>query len=228
MIRVMLVDDQEMVRAGFRVLLEVEDDITVVAEAGDGAEAVRLVQAARPDIVLMDVQMPRMDGLEATRQILAATDEAAAAATSPGHPKVVMLTTFEEDDYIFEALRLGASGFLLKNAPADDLVDAIRVVAAGDALLGPSVTRRVIGSFAAGSERRRGQGDPDLLASLTDREREVLQLLARGMTNGEIASSLFLGEATIKTHVSNLLAKLQLRDRLQAVVFAYENDLVAR
>ncbi len=220
MIRVMLVDDQEMVRAGFRMLLDVEDDITIVAEAADGAEAVEVVPAARPDIILMDVQMPRMNGLEATEHIL---------ADRPGRTKVVILTTFEEDDYIFEALRLGASGFLLKNAPAEDLVDAIRVVAAGDALLDPAVTRRVIGLFA-GSNGLGANGTAPLvdLSALTEREHEVLLLLARGLTNSEIATELILGEATIKTYVSNVLSKLKLRDRIQAVVFAYENGLVER
>ncbi len=222
MIRVMLVDDQEMVRAGFRLLLEVEDDITIVAEASDGLEAVDTVRVARPDVVLMDVQMPKMNGLEATGAILSSND-----STAP--PKIVILTTFGEDDYIFEALRLGASGFLLKNAEAEDLVDAIRVVAAGDALLDPTVTRRVIGSFAgAGSGGRKGPsvGNPGGLATLTVREREVLLHLGRGMTNSEIAAELILGESTIKTYVSNVLSKLQLRDRIQAVIFSYENNLV--
>ncbi len=219
----MLVDDQEMVRAGFRMLLEVESDISIVAEASDGAEAVATVPAARPDVILMDVQMPRMNGLEATKAIL---EEQPNQETGP---KVVILTTFEQDDYIFEALHLGASGFLLKNAPAEDLVDAIRVVAAGDALLDPAVTRRVIGTFTASSVGQRRVGEPpEQMASLTDREHEVLLLLARGMTNGEIAAELILGEATIKTYVSNILSKLQLRDRIQAVVFAYEHHLVER
>ncbi len=219
----MLVDDQEMVRAGFRMLLDVEPDITIVAEAGDGAEAIRLVPAAKPDVILMDVQMPRMNGLEATKAILESDTD------SGSGPKVVILTTFEEDEYIFEALQLGASGFLLKNAPAEDLVDAIRVVFAGDALLDPAVTRRVIGSFASGGAGLRRVADPpSQLGSLTDREHEVLMLLARGLTNGEIAAELILGEATIKTYVSNVLSKLQLRDRIQAVVFAYENNLVDR
>lgn len=229
MIRVMLVDDQEMVRAGFRMLLDVESDITIVAEAADGVEAVALVPAAQPDIILMDVQMPRMNGLEATEQILNGSGKTSTVAPGRLGPKVVILTTFEEDEYIFEALRLGASGFLLKNAPAEDLVDAIRVVADGDALLDPAVTRRVIGSFTGpGTGPRRNGGEPVELSSLTDREREVLLLLARGMTNSEIAAELILGEATIKTYVSNVLSKLHLRDRIQAVVFAYENDLVER
>ncbi len=223
----MLVDDQEMVRAGFRMLLDVESDITIVAEAADGSEAVSMVEAARPDVILMDVQMPRMNGLEATKVILGDSDSSTSG--SAAGPKVVILTTFEEDEYIFEALHLGASGFLLKNAPAEDLVEAIRVVADGDALLDPAVTRRVIGTFTAdGAVQRRNVDSPAQLDSLTDREHEVLLLLARGMTNGEIAAELILGEATIKTYVSNILSKLHLRDRIQAVVFAYENNLVSR
>ncbi len=225
MIRVMLVDDQEMVRAGFRMLLDVEPDITIVAEAGDGIDAVTMVEAARPDVILMDVEMPRLNGLEATERILAAESDGPEIG-----PRIIILTTFEQDDYIFEALRLGASGFLLKNAPAEDLVDAIRVVASGDALLDPSVTRRVIGSFATGSAGPGGPTGPEPpeLEQLTDREREVLLLVARGLTNSEIASELILGEATIKTYVSNLLSKLALRDRVQAVVFAHDHNLLGR
>jgi len=215
MIRVLLVDDQDMVRKGFAMILSVEADVLVVGEAANGAEAVREARRLAPDVVLMDVQMPELDGLAATRQIL-----------DMGNPtRVLILTTFERDEYIFEALRIGASGFLLKNAPPEDLVDAIRVVASGDALLAPSVTQRVIGEFArhAASPAAR----PAELAELTDREREVLQLIARGLANAEVAAALFIGEATVKTHVSNVLAKLGLRDRVQAVVFAYENGIVA-
>ncbi len=216
LIRVMLVDDQAMVRAGFRMLLEVESDITIVAEAADGGEADRLVEAAKPDVILMDVQMPGVDGLEAAGRII--------GRLGPSGPRIVMLTTFELDDYIFEALRIGASGFLLKNAPPEDLVDAIRVVAGGDALLHPSVTRTVIGSFAG---RNPGSIQPPTqLGTLTEREHQVLMLLARGLTNSEIAAELILGEATIKTYVSSVLAKLSLRDRVQAVVFAYEHGLI--
>lgn len=223
MIRVMLVDDQEMVRTGFRMLLEVEDDITIVAEASDGAEALETFPAAKPDVILMDIQMPRMDGLAATEAIL--SNSQSAEHDEAATPKVVVLTTFEEDEYIFEALRLGASGFLLKNAPAEDLVDAIRVIASGNALLHPAVTRRVISSFASSHKPKTEQGAPGF-DTLTDREKEVLLLMAKGMTNAEIAESLILGEATIKTHVSSVFSKLKLRDRVQAVVFAFEHRLV--
>jgi DNA-binding NarL/FixJ family response regulator len=209
-LRVVLADDQDLVRAGFRVILGTEPGIEVVGEAGDGVQAVELVTSLRPDVVLMDVQMPRMDGLEATRQIL-----------SLGYgTRVVILTTFDREDYLFEALQSGASGFLLKNASPEDLVESVRVVARGDALLSPEVTRRVIARFStAGRERTRPP-------SLTDREFEVLVELATGASNAEIAASLFLGEATVKTHVSRVLAKLRLRDRTHAVVFAYEHGIV--
>jgi DNA-binding NarL/FixJ family response regulator len=211
-IRVLLADDQPLVRAGLRTILEEEADIEVAGEAGDGAQAIALVEVARPDVILMDVRMPRVDGLEATRRI-AATD---------GAPRVVILTTFDLDEYVYNALRAGASGFLLKDAPADDIVRAVRVAAAGDALLAPSVTRRLIARFCG---RGAAQASPNL-ASLTDREREVLLLVARGLSNSEIAQSLFLGETTVKTHVAHLLDKLELRDRVQAVVVAYESGLV--
>ena len=212
MIRIMLVDDQEMVRTGFRLILGAEDDIDVVAEATDGAEAVSMVAGANVDVVLMDVQMPTMDGLEATRRILESSDA----------PKVLILTTFERDEYIFEALRAGASGFLLKNAPPEDLVDAVRVVASGEALLSPSVTRRVIGAFAGGTEPI---ARPPELDQLTAREIEVFEQVAAGLSNGEIAEKLYVGEATVKTHVSNLLSKLHLRDRVQAVVYAHRHGI---
>jgi DNA-binding NarL/FixJ family response regulator len=214
-IRVLLADDQSLVRAGFRLILEAEDGIEVVGEAGDGDEAVSAGSHLRPDIVLMDVQMPRMDGLEATRRIM---------REPSGSTRVVILTTFERDDYVFDALRAGASGFLVKNAPPEELVQAVRVVAAGDALLAPSVTRRVIEGYV----RRPAPSDHDAeLARLTDREREIVQLLATGKSNAELARHLYLGEGTIKTHVSSILSKLGLRDRVQAVVFAYESGLVA-
>ncbi|MFG3554637.1 response regulator [Micromonospora sp. NPDC047557] len=220
-IRVLLADDQHLVRTGFRIILEVEDDITVVGEAADGARAVTMARATRPDVVLMDVEMPGMDGLEATRRI---TDD------GPGAPAVLILTTFDRDDYLFTALRAGASGFLLKNGTPEELIEAIRVLARGDGLLAPEITRRVISTFArpgdpAGTAHR-GAGAEAALGELTPREREVLVLLAAGSSNAEIAATMCLGEATVKTHVSRVLAKLGLRDRVQAVVFAYENGVV--
>lgn len=212
-VSVLLVDDQDMVRAGFRLLLEAEPDVDVVGEAGDGRQAIDETRRLRPDVVLMDIQMPGMDGIEATRELSLADDPA----------RVVMLTTFERDDYVFEALRAGASGFLLKNAPPEDLVEAIHVVAGGDALLAPSITRRVCEQFATQGIVPSRVHELD---GLTEREREVLVLIARGLSNGEIAQRLFLGEATVKTHVSRTLAKLGLRDRVQAVVTAYETGLV--
>jgi DNA-binding NarL/FixJ family response regulator len=213
-VRVVLVDDQAMVRAGFRMILESEPDIAVVGEAADGRDAADLVARARPDVVLMDVRMPHVDGIEATRRIQALPDP----------PHVLILTTFDLDDYVYAALRAGASGFLLKDAPAEQLVDAVRVIARGDALLAPSVTRRLIEEVA-----RRPAIDAAAvpgLADLTEREREVLQLIARGLSNAEIAERLYLGEATVKTHVGRVLTKLGLRDRVQAVVVAYESGLV--
>jgi DNA-binding NarL/FixJ family response regulator len=214
-IKVLLVDDQAMVRKGFRLLLEAEEDMHIVGEAENGADAISQTNRTNPDVVLMDVQMPVMDGLEATRQIIDRKPEIS--------PRVLILTTFEKDEYIFEALRSGASGFLLKNAPPEDLIDAIRIVASGDALLAPSVTRRIISEFAkiSFSEKHKGK-----LEQLTVREVEVLGLLAKGSTNAEIADALFISEATVKTHVSNLFTKLDLRDRVQAVVFAYESGLI--
>ena len=215
MIRVALVDDQAMVRAGFRMILETEPGVTVVGEAGDGREAIDLVARANPDVVLMDVRMPNMDGIEATREITARHPEA----------RVLMLTTFDLDDYVYAALRAGASGFLLKDAPAEQLVNAVKVIAAGDALLAPSVTRLLIDEVS-----RRPAVDAESVApglsELTDRELEVLRWMARGLSNAEIAEQLYLGEATVKTHVGRVLTKLGLRDRVQAVVVAYESGLV--
>jgi DNA-binding NarL/FixJ family response regulator len=213
-IRVLLVDDQHLVRSGFRMILQAEDDLTVVGEATNGAEAVDLVARARPDVVLMDVQMPVMDGLAATRTISAA-----------GGPAVLILTTFDRDDYLFEALRAGAAGFLLKNAPPEDLVAAVRTVAEGNGLLAPEVTRRVIAEFGRTPS---AAAPPPELAQLTERELEVLRHLAEGLSNAEIAERLYLGEATVKTHVSNVLLKLHLRDRVKAVVYAYEHGIVGR
>ena len=213
-IRVVLADDQAMVRAGFRLILEAAADIDVLAEACDGEEAVSITQRLRPDIVLMDVQMPRMDGLEATRRITQRPELAS---------RVVILTTFERDDYVFGALRSGASGFLLKNAPPEELVHGVRVVAGGDALLAPSVTRRIVEEYAQRpAPRARDNG----LERLTERELEVMRLLAGGKSNAELAAELYVGEGTVKTHVSSVLTKLGLRDRVQAVVYAYESGLV--
>jgi DNA-binding NarL/FixJ family response regulator len=211
-IRVVLADDQDLVRGGFRMILEAEVDMTVVGEAADGAEAVRVARRESPDVVLMDVQMPGMDGWEATRLI-----GAEAAQT-----RVVILTTFERDDYVFTAIRNGAAGFLLKNVPPEDLVAAVRTIARGDSLLSPSVTRRIVEEFA----RMAPVSPPKELERLTERELEVLIHVARGMTNAEIARDMFIGDATVKSHVSAILTKLGLRDRVQAVVYAYESGVI--
>ncbi|WP_327676646.1 response regulator transcription factor [Kitasatospora sp. NBC_00458] len=218
-IRVIIVDDQAMVRAGFAALLNAQSDIDVVGDAADGAQALEVTGRTHPDVVLMDVRMPVMDGLEAARRLL---DPAVPGAH---RPKVLMLTTFDVDDYVYEALRAGASGFLLKDAPPADLIAAVRVVAAGEALLAPSVTRRLIEDFARTRPARRR--DPKLrLNGLTPRETEVLELIARGLSNQEIAGRLVLAEQTVKTHIGRILAKLDLRDRAQAVILAYESGLV--
>ena len=245
MTTVLLVDDQELVRAGFRIILQSEPGIDVVGEAANGADAARLASELHPDVICMDVQMPGVDGLEATRMIVADTSVTSA---------VLILTTFDRDDYLFEALAAGASGFLLKSASPEDLVAAVQVLARGDALLAPDVTRRVIerftGSAGGGNGSVAGVTTPATAdvpppspaatedgirgrktgptAGLTERETDVLALLARGQSNAEIASELYVGEATVKTHVSNLLAKLGIRDRIQAVVFAYENGIAVR
>lgn len=217
-IRVVLVDDQDLVRAGFRVILGTEDGIEVVGQARNGAEAIDRATELQPDVMLMDVQMPDMDGLEATRRILSM-----AAANSDRPLRVVILTTFDREDYLFEALKAGASGFLLKNARPEDLIDAVRVAARGDALLSPEVTRRVIERFSAPEP----PAQPHRPAELTEREYEVLVALARGASNAEIAERLYVGETTVKTHVSRVLTKLGLRDRTQAVIYAYERGVVA-
>jgi DNA-binding NarL/FixJ family response regulator len=209
-IKVVIADDQELVRTGFRKILESELDIEVVAEAGDGSEAVEQALLRRPDVVLMDIRMPTLDGLAASRRLA-------------GKTRVLILTTFDLNEYVYEALRAGASGFLLKDAPADELIRAIRVVAGGEALLSPSITRRLIEEFA---RRPPPSERPAALGDLTSREVEVLKLVARGLSNSEIAKELYLGEATVKTHLGRILQKLELRDRTQAVVLAYEAGLV--
>jgi DNA-binding NarL/FixJ family response regulator len=213
---VLIADDQALMRAGFRMILEAEPDLEVVGEATTGGEAVAEVGRLRPDVVLMDVRMPEMDGIEATRRLLDGNDDT----------KVVMLTTFDMDEYVYEALRAGASGFLVKDVPPEQLIAGIRSVASGEALLAPSVTQRLIQEFV----RRPPDGirtpSPEL-SGLTAREVEVLQMMARGLSNGEIASELFVSETTVKTHVAHLLSKLRVRDRVQAVVFAYESGVVA-
>jgi len=214
-IRVLVVDDQALVRAGLGVILDAQPDIEVVGEAADGLEAVEATRRLRPDVVLMDIRMPRLDGLEATRRIL---------STEGGGSRVMILTTFDTDEHVFEALQAGASGFLLKDAPRERLVDAVRTVAAGEALLAPSVTRRLIEEFTRRPVRSSESAAP--LASLTAREREVLDALARGMSNAEMAAALFVGEATVKSHVAHVLMKLGVRDRMQAVIFAYEAGIV--
>jgi DNA-binding NarL/FixJ family response regulator len=216
-IRVLLVDDQQLIRAGFRMILSAEPDLEVVGECAHGAQAVDSAARLRPDVVLMDIRMPEMDGIEATRRIL----------RSPADPpaRVLMLTTFDLDEYVYDALRAGASGFLLKDVPAEQLADGIRLVAGGDALLAPSATRRLIQEFARTAPARREP--PAALAELTPRELEVFRLIARGRSNAEIASELFVGETTVKTHVTRILMKLGVRDRVQAVVLAYESGIVA-
>jgi DNA-binding NarL/FixJ family response regulator len=217
-IRVLLVDDQPLLRTGFRLILEGEGDIAVVGEAGDGARAVELTRTLLPDVVLMDIRMPGVDGIEATRRIVR---ENAAAHD----PRVLILTTFDLDEYVVEAVRVGASGFLLKDAPPEDLISAIRIVAKGDAIVAPSVTRRLLDKFATRLPSARESAAPQGLRTLTEREMEVLRHVARGLSNAEIAAALVVSETTVKTHVGNLLAKLGLRDRVQAVVFAYETGL---
>ena len=212
-IRVLIADDQALIRGGFRMILDAQDDIEVVGEAIDGRDAVELFRRVTPEVVVMDVRMPSMDGIEATKRLTAADPPA----------RVLILTMFDLDEYVFEALRAGASGFLLKDRPPEELVEAVRVVASGEALLSPSVTRRLIEEFA---KRRDAPTPPRELDELTDREREVLVLMGQGLSNSEIAESLFVAETTVKTHVGHVLQKLRLRDRVQAVVLAYESGLV--
>jgi len=213
MIRILIADDQELVRTGFRVVLDAEPDLEVVGEAGDGFAALDAVEMLRPDIVLMDIRMPNLDGIEATRRI----------AAGDGSPRILILTTFDLDDYVYEALRAGASGFLLKDARAEELQQAVRTVASGNALLSPAITRRLIESY---TRRPPPTLHPAPLAELTPRELEVLRHLARGLSNTEIAHELVIGDATIKTHVARIFSKLDLHDRAQAVVLAYESGLV--
>jgi DNA-binding NarL/FixJ family response regulator len=212
MIRLLIADDQALVRAGFRMILDAEKDLEVVGEASDGAEAVDLVRRLAPDVVLMDIRMPELDGIEATR-----------AVTAAGTTRVLMLTTFDLNEYVYEALRAGASGFLLKDVPPEQLVAGIRVVAQGEALLAPSITKRLIAEFAAAAPP--SQPPPPGLDELTDRELEVFKLIARGLSNAEIAAELVVSETTVKTHVARVLMKLGLRDRVQAVVLAYESGV---
>jgi DNA-binding NarL/FixJ family response regulator len=212
-IRVLVADDQTLVRTGFRVILEAEGDIEVVAEAADGAEAIRQARLAGPDVILMDIRMPAMDGLAATEEIL----------RHPDPPTIVVLTTFDQNEYVYRALSAGAAGFLLKDAPSSRLIAAVRAAATGDSLIEPSITRRLVERFAAPSEP---VALPSALSALTERERDVLRLVARGLSNAEIAAELVVAETTVKTHVARVLAKLGVRDRVQAVVVAYETGFV--
>jgi DNA-binding NarL/FixJ family response regulator len=216
MIRIVLVDDQELVRTGFRLVLGGQPDMEVVGEAGDGVEAIAVVAQARPDVVVMDVRMPRMDGVEATRRIRAGRDA----------PRVLVLTTFDLDEYVYEAIKAGASGFLLKDTGARNLIDGVRTVRSGDAVVAPSTTRRLLDRFTTVWSRPGGSTAPGADVPLTGREVEVLRVVAEGLSNAEIAQRMFLSEATVRTHVSNILGKLGLRDRVQAVVYAYETGLV--
>jgi DNA-binding NarL/FixJ family response regulator len=214
-LRVVIADDQALVRAGFRMILEADTDLQVVGDAADGEQAISVVRRLDPDVVLMDIRMPNLDGLEATRRIL---------SSGSARPRIIMLTTFDADEYVYTALRAGASGFLLKDVSPEQLCAAVQLVAAGDALLAPSITRRLVERFAAPT--RTPVAQPDGLSTLTGREREVLVLIARGLSNTEIAEHLTLSEATVKTHVARILGKLGIRDRVQAVVTAYESGLV--
>ena len=215
MIRVVVADDQALIRSGFRMILESEDDIEVIAEAADGAEAERRAAEHKPDVVLMDIRMPNMDGVEATRRVVGA-----------GHSRVLILTTFDLDEYLFDGIRAGASGFLLKDVPPDDLIEAVRCVARGEGLVEPRMTKRLLTEFAARPERPGGKAAERVTELLTDRELEVFMEVAKGCTNAEISESLFISETTVKTHVAHILMKLELRDRIQAVVLAYESAML--
>jgi DNA-binding NarL/FixJ family response regulator len=217
-IRVLIADDQQLLRAGFRVILQAEPGIEVIGEAEDGAEAVAQARSLRPDVILMDIRMPKLDGLAATEHLM----------KLPDPPRVVMLTTFDENEYVVRALRAGAYGFLLKDAPTSRLIAAVRAAAAGDALIEPSITRRLVEQFVAQPSSQASGGIPVALAALTERELEVLRLIARGLSNAEIATEITVAETTVKTHVARLLGKLGLRDRVQAVVLAYESGFVTR
>lgn len=214
LITVLVVDDQSLIRSGFRMIIDAEDDMTVVGEAANGEEAISATSALSPDVVLMDIRMPVLDGVEATRTL-----------TQQGNCRVLILTTFDLDEYVFSAVRAGASGFLLKDVPPDDLIDAVRVVARGDALIEPRMTRRLLAEFVRQTPAS-PPPDPKRLEALTSREVEVIKLVAQGLANSEIAEALFISEATVKTHVTHIFTKLDLRDRVQAVVFAYESGLV--
>ena len=228
-IRVLVVDDQALVRAGFRMILETQADIEVVGESGDGAGAVELAAELAPDVVLMDIRMPEMDGIAATRALTTGKGCGAGegAGTGSEGPRVIILTTYDLDEYVFEALEAGASGFLLKDVRPEDLVQGVRVVAAGDALLAPAITRRLISEFAGRAQRHPVLVHDERLDRLTPREREILGLVARGLSNSEIASSAYVSENTVKTHVARIFDKLGLRDRVQAVIVAYDVGLVA-
>jgi DNA-binding NarL/FixJ family response regulator len=231
-IRVLLVDDDALVRAGLKMVLDMNEDLEVVGEAGDGIEGVALAEALQPDVILMDIRMPEMDGIEATRRITGGTRGAGASddpstvdAAAPG-PRVLVLTTFEIDEYVYDAVRAGASGFLLKRSPPEEVIAGVRVVAAGDSLLSPSVTRRLLEEFARSTASSADRPAEVTVDALTPREQEVLVLIAHGLSNREIADELIVGEATVKTHVKRILMKLHLRDRVHAVVYAYEMGLV--
>ncbi len=228
-IRVLVVDDQALVRAGFRMILETQEDIEVVGESGDGAGAVEAAVQLAPDVVLMDIRMPEMDGIAATRALTEGRGCGAGegGGTGPAGPRIIILTTYDLDEYVFEALEAGASGFLLKDVRPEDLVQGVRVVAAGDALLAPAITRRLIAEFAGRAQRHPALEHDSRLDRLTPREREILGLMAKGLSNSEIASSAFVSENTVKTHVARIFDKLGLRDRVQAVIVAYDAGLVA-